>query len=301
MYHTWTNTQDEGWVRFTLDQLTVPYTSIHKDDLRAGGLRRRFDVILVPSTGGASLGQLIHEQDTQFGPLPYTATPEFPSHGTPSATADMTGGPGFAGLAELQKFVAEGGVLVTLRNATRLAAETGIARDLSPVAAGSLFHPGSVVRVKARRRDHPLLYGYPEVTHVFRGIGPLYEVERRDRDMMVLQYGTELLPDERGDARPSGGMGLETPAPVPADTTPAPRPSPYVLSGMVRGQDQIVGQGALFDVPVGRGRVIAFTFNPLHRHLNQHEFGMVWNALLHWNDLPPGPAAPRAAQSAGTR
>ena len=302
VYHTWTSTQDEGWVRFTLDQLALPYTSIQKDDLRAGGLRRRFDVILVPSTGGASLGQLIHENEKGLGPLPYTATAEYPSHGTPSATADMTGGPGFAGLAELQRFVEEGGALVTLRNATRLAAETGIARSLSPLGAGSLFHPGSVVRVKARRRDHPLLYGFPEVTHVFRGNGPLYEVERRERGMMVLQYGTELLADERADARPSGGLGLDAPPVAPAaDSAPPARPAPYVLSGMVRGQDQIVGQGALFDVPVGRGRVIAFTFNPLHRYLNQHDFGMVWNALLHWNDLPPGQAESRGAHTAGTQ
>ena len=301
VYHTWVNTQDEGWVRFTLDQLNLPYTSIHKDDLRAGGLRRRFDVILVPSTGGAGLSQLIHEQDSRHGPLPFTATPEYPAHGSPSSTPDMTGGPGFAGLAELQKFVDEGGTLVTLRNATRLAAETGIARSLSPLNPASLFHPGSVVRVKARRRDHPLLYGYPEVTHVFRGIGQLYEVDRRDRQQMVLQYGTEQLADEKADARPSGGLGLATPAAAPADTAPAARAAPYVLSGMVRGQDQIVGQGALFDVPVGKGRVIAFTFNPLHRYLNHHDFGMVWNALLHWNDQPPGPAESRGAQTAGTR
>ncbi len=301
VYHTWTNTQDEGWARFTLDQLSIPYTSIHKDDLRAGGLRKRFDVILIPSTGGAGLSQLIHEQDSRFGPMPYTATKEFPAHGSPSATADMTGGPGFAGIAELQRFVEEGGALVTLRNATRLAAETGIARQLSAAPAGTLFHPGSLVRVKARRRDHPLLYGYPEVTHVFRGIGPLYEVDRRERHMMVLQYGTEQLADEKADAKPSGGFGLETPAAPAADTTPAARAAPYVLSGMVRGQEQIVGQGALFDVPVGRGRVIAFTFNPLHRYLNHHDFAMVWNALLHWNDLPPGPAESRGAHTAGTQ
>jgi hypothetical protein len=302
VYHTWTSTQDAGWARFTFDQLAVPYTLVHKDDLRAGGLRRRFDVIVVPSTGGGSVSQLIHEVDGKWGPLPYTATTDFPSHGTPSATNDMTGGPGFVGLAELQRFVDEGGVLVTLRNATRLAAETGISRALSPLAAGSLFHPGSVVRVKARRPGHPLLYGYPEVTHVFRGNGPLYEVERRDRWMMVLQYGTEQLPDERADARPSAGFGLEAPAsPPPGDTTPAPRAPPYVMSGMVRSQDQIVGQGALFDIPVGRGRVIAFTFNPVHRYLNHHEFGMLWNALLHWNDLPRGPVGPREVHSAGSR
>ena len=64
----------------------------------------------------------------------------------------------------------------------------------------------------------------------------------------------------------------------------------YVVSGMVRGQDEIIGQGAIFDVPVRRGRVIAFTFDPLHRFLNHHEFPLVWNAILNWNDAPRRPA-----------
>jgi hypothetical protein len=309
IYHTWTYTQDEGWARFTFDQLGIPYTSIHKDDLRQGGLRTRFDVIVVPSTGGASVTALIHGVDAKWSPLPYTTTADHPSHGTPSATADMTGGPGFAGLSELQRFVQQGGVLVTLRNATRLAAETGIARELSPLGTGALFHPGSVVRAKARRPGHPLLYGYPETTHVFRGNGPLYEVDRRDRGMVVLQYGTELPADERAAARRDGegGLGLPQPAASGADSarggSGGSRPGQYVLSGMVRSQDQIVGQGALFDVPVGEagGRVIAFTFNPLHRFLNHHEFGMLWNGLLHWNDLPPNPAAPVASRRADSR
>lgn len=310
LYHTWTYTQDEGWARFTFEQLGIPYASIHKDDLRLGNLRRRFDVILVPSTGGASVDDLIHEVDRKWGPLPYTATAAFPSHGTPSATADMTGGPGFQGMAQLERFVAEGGVVITLREATRLVAETGIARALSPLGTGGLFHPGSVVRAKARRPDHPVLYGYPETTHVFRGNGALYEVARRDRGMMVLQYGIEPLPDERADARPEPMLGMESLAPSPPPDTGATegggrgsgrRTAPYVLSGMVRNPDAIVGQGAVFDVPVGRGRVIAFTFNPLHRFLNHHEFPMVWNALMNWNDLPgtPSPPAPGAAPRSG--
>jgi hypothetical protein len=32
--------------------------------------------------------------------------------------------------------------------------------------------------------------------------------------------------------------------------------------------------------------VIAFTFDPLHRFLNHHDFPMVWNAILNWNDRP---------------
>jgi zinc carboxypeptidase len=308
IYHTWTNTQDEGWARFTFDQSRIPYTSIQKDDLRRGNLRSRFDVILVPNTGGAGIETLIHEQDRKFGPMPYTKTAQFPSHGTPSSTADMTGGPGFEGLAELHRFVNEGGTLITLHGATRLAAETGIARALSPYAAGSLFHPGSIVRVMARKSDHPIWYGFPDTTNVFRGNGPLFQVNRRDRGMIVAQFGTRTPQDEEEPTgrffgipetpRPGAGESSPPPGVAPAADSAPPRAavpaqsgarggsgaSEYVLSGMVRNQDQIIGQGAIFDVPVGRGRVITFSFNPLHRYLNHHEFPLVWNSIMHWND-----------------
>ena len=60
----------------------------------------------------------------------------------------------------------------------------------------------------------------------------------------------------------------------------------YVLSGMVKNEAKIVGQGAIFDIPVGKGRVVSFTFNPLHRYLNHHDAPMLWNAILNWNVKP---------------
>lgn len=85
---------------------------------------------------------------------------------------------------------------------------------------------------------------------------------------------------------------LPTP-PTPPDTTKpahteaaAGGDSAYVVSGMVRGDREIVGEAAIFDVPIRSGRVIAFTFDPLHRFLNHHEFPFVWNALANWNDRP---------------
>jgi hypothetical protein len=56
---------------------------------------------------------------------------------------------------------------------------------------------------------------------------------------------------------------------------------------MVRNENVIVGQGAIFDLAVGSGRVVAFSFNPLHRFLNHNEFPLVWNALMTWNDRAP--------------
>jgi hypothetical protein len=293
LFHAWHDTQDEGWVRYTLEQYGIPFTSIHKDHLRQGGLRERFDVIVVPQIRG-SVEQLIHEVDRKWGPIPFRRTAATPSFGTPDSTHDITGGMGFEGLAELARFLEAGGTVVTLGNATRLAGETGLARPLSATTTRTLFHPGSVVRARARQRTSPLLYGFPETFAIFRGNGPLFQVAERDSAMVVLQYGTRL----RERREPAGELLGMPETRAAADSACGAGGGEYVLSGMVRGQDEIVGQGAIFDVPVGAGRVVAFTFDPLHRFLNHSDFPLVWNALLHWNDRP-GSAASSVSEAGG--
>ncbi|GAA4397847.1 M14 family metallopeptidase [Nibrella viscosa] len=293
IYHSWYYTQDEGWARYTFEQRGIPYTSIHKDHLKAGDLRKKFDVILIPRLVG-SAANFIHEIDRKYGPLPYTKTAEFPAHGFPDATSDMTGGPGFEGLQQLKQFVEAGGVLVTLDNSSAIIAETGIARALEPynATAAGLFHPGSVVQVKARMPDNPVLYGYPETFSIFRGNGPLLQTRKYNRDMMLLQYGTKPLKDEEEYKGEIMGMPDKKPVKAPETKTP-PKEPPYVLSGMVRNEQTIIGHGGIFNVPVGAGRVIAFTFDPLHRYLNHHDAPLLWNVLINWNhlDTPAGPAA----------
>ena len=95
----------------------------------------------------------IHGVDSKWSPLPYTATSEYPSHGTPASTEDMTGGPGFEGLAELERFLDGGGTVITLANGGNLAIGTGLVRELTPVDAAGLVHPTSIVQVTARRPD----------------------------------------------------------------------------------------------------------------------------------------------------
>ncbi len=283
IYHSWINTQDEGWVRFTFDQRGIPYTSIEKDDLKAGDLRSKYDVIVIPKMRGTG-SDFIHEIDKKFGPLPYTKTPEFPSHGFPDSTPDMTGGPGFDGMNELRMFVEAGGVLVTLDNTSAMIAETGLTRELDKVETPGLYHPGSIVNVKVRKSDSPIVYGFPEVFPIFKGISPLLQTKKYNRDMMVLQYGTKSLKEDEEYNGPIMGLPDRKTA---KETVPAKpkKEEPYVLSGMVRNEQTIVGHGGIFNVPVGAGRLVAFTFNPLHRYINLHDAPMVWNILINWNRL----------------
>lgn len=286
IFHTWYNTQDEGWTRYTFDQRGIPYTSIDKDDLKAGGLKAKFDVIIIPRTRGDA-AEFIHGVDKKFGPMPYTKTPEFPSHGTPDATNDMTGGPGFEGINQLKMFVDAGGLLITFDNSSKIIADAGITLEFDEVNSSALFHPGSVVNVKSRKPSHPVLYGFPENFHVFRGIGPLLQVSKYDRDMMLIQYGSKPLKDEEEYKGPIMGdpARKEAKKEDKKDDKKAAKETPYLISGMVRNEATIVGHGAVFNVPVGNGRLIAFTFDPMHRYQNLHEAPLVWNALINWENL----------------
>lgn len=298
MYHTWTYTQDSGWARFTLEQLKIPFVLINDDVLRAGGLREKFDVILVPSQGGrARFKTLVHGIDRKWGPLAYTKTPEFPSHGEIDSSEDITGGMGWEGLANLHKFVEDGGMLLALGSAGVLPADGGIARDVTTETPAGLANPGSHVTAKVVRSEHPIAWGYPTVTHVFRGNFPLYTVPERSIGQTVVQYGiktaaeVEREEDKKADipVAEDGGKGGAKRA----------EGRPLLISGLLRGGEALERKAAVLDVPVGRGRVVFYSWNPLHRFQNRHDFAFVTNALLFWNDFPastPSEAEMRARE-----
>ena len=58
-----------------------------------------------------------------------------------------------------------------------------------------------------------------------------------------------------------------------------------VLSGLMRGADQLRNRPALVDAPVGQGRVLLYVMNPIYRWQTFGEHSLVFNGLLFWNDL----------------
>jgi hypothetical protein len=129
VWHTWADTESVGWVRYVLDREKIPYSYIRDDDIRAGRLGDRFDIILF-GHNYLGLQDQIQGIDKKYSPMPYTKTKETPSLGTPDATEDITGGIGWAGLANLEKYIADGGLFITLGNGSTLPLEGGLVRDV---------------------------------------------------------------------------------------------------------------------------------------------------------------------------
>ena len=138
-------------------------------------------------------------------------------------------------------------------------------------SSGSVFTPGVEVRAKFLRMDHPLAYGYSEVTSAFRSNFPVYDVGVAYRGLIVLQWGTKLPAEEREDKPDESGSDKGS--------------QPMLVSGGMRGEDALEGRPAILDIPAGRGRVLAYNFNPMHRDLNHSDYRLLWNALLNWNAL----------------
>jgi hypothetical protein len=305
--HTWNDTESAGWVRMLFDQSQIRYELINDDDIKKGRLNRRFDVILYPNTSN-SLKSAIQGIDPKHGPMPYTRTREYPSHGTPDSSPDITGGLTFRGFANLQEFVERGGVLVTLGGASNVVIEGGLARGVRAASTEKLHTPGVEIRARFSRPDHPIAYGYPENTSVFRQDLSVHQTREADLGWVVLQWGTEPLAyhDEKsiddgpwgvGDETEHAARGSEPEASAEAhgkseSTSGQTAKQTLVVSGGMKGESELEGRPAILDIPVGRGRIVAFGFDPIHRTLARSDFRLVWNALLNWNDLPDSAANP---------
>jgi hypothetical protein len=268
MYTTWGSTQEVGWVRHAFDAFEIPFELVYKERVQKGGLRASYDVIVVPNQGRTGKG-LVFDIAPRKKPLDYKKSAQFQNLGGYGESDDITGGMGLQGAAEFQKFVEDGGVLITLAAASFFPPEFGIARRIEAArASGQFYAPGPIVQAEILQPTHPIFYGYTQKTLPVRwGNGPLLSVPEQDRAAQVLM-------------RYPGGEAS-------------------VLSGLMRNPNEIRDRPAIVDVPTGKGRVLLFSGNPCYRWQNHGEFNMLFGAVLHWNDVKPQPAPAPAASGSG--
>ncbi len=254
IFSTWSGTQDVGWVRFTFDQYHVPYDLIFKEQVLAGNLASKYDLILIPTQARTSKA-LVTDIPKSKTPLAYTKTPEFKFLGDYGSSDDITGGMGTQGVAELQRFTESGGLLVTLGASSALPPDFGITPKIDTSNPTARFYaPGPIVEAEITKPANPIFYGYSSTTVPVRyANGPLFRLDPEDNKADVLM-------------RYPGG-------------------DKSVLSGLFNGADEIKGRAAILRAAVGKGEIILFTTNPVWRWQNVGEFRMMFNAILNYKNL----------------
>ena len=264
----WADTDLMGWIRYTLDREKIPYTYLRDEDVRGGGLKRKVDVIIYGPFSRLELQGQIHGIAPTAGPMAFNKTSEYPSLGAPVASDDITGGPGYAGLEAIRRFVDDGGVLLTLGSGSTLALEGGLVRGVRRALNTRVFTPGSELRMSFERPEHPIAYGYGTDASVFRNDEHVYDLPLRWETMAYCTSCLDGPVDRRIVVSTWGGSEA------------------MVVSGGMRGESDLRGRPAILDVPIGGGHIVAYNFSPIHRDMNRSDHRLLWNAILNWNALP---------------
>jgi len=279
IYSTWGNTQDIGWVRYAFDKFEVPYDLIYKERVRKGDLKSSYDVVIMPNQAGSGKRMVFDVENRTGEPIAYTKSVKFKNLGMYGESDDITGGMGVEGVAEFEKFVKAGGVLVTLGAASFFPAEFGLAPKVDAARTSAAFYsPGAIVDAEILQPESPIFYGY-------------------DKKTIPVRYaGGPLLTVQTG-ASPFDGPPA-TPPPTPQGVLMRyPGGDEHVLSGLMRGANEIRNRPAIVDQPSGKGRIIMFAGNPCYRWQNFGEFNMLFNTVLNFNDIKT--EAPKPAGTAG--
>jgi hypothetical protein len=329
--HNWQNTQNDGWFRIAFDELKIPYTYVADTWLRENSnLREKFDVLILPPMGGggaAGLSSELRGLPMRGNPRPWqnmADTPNFVAPGLDS-TADIRGGLGYQGLANLERFVSEGGLLLAVQSSAALPVAGGMTEMVNVSDARAMQAPGSVVLSTVDDKKSPIAYGYEDKLYVYFRQGPVLTVggifggfgpeegpgasarssgRGSITDPDVIQ-ARPYMPPEKPVKRSPHEQELYVPEDLaefarwaipPADQQPRvvlrfAGEKDLLLSGMIVGANEIAEKPAVVDVRHGKGHVVLFANNPIWRAETTGSYFLVFNAILNFDHLNAGTTA----------
>ena len=130
LYKSWREPMEAGWTRWVFDQYELPYDTLKSARVRAGDLRRDYDVIVFQRQTAASIAS------------------GFRSGVVPEA---YVGGLGSQGERALDRFVREGGRIVAIEDATDYIVDLfdlGVSNAVERLAPTEFYVPGSILEMR---------------------------------------------------------------------------------------------------------------------------------------------------------
>jgi hypothetical protein len=247
LYQSWRSNMDEGWTRYVLDDLEIPFTTLHNKDFKGEkskkvDLSEKYDVIVIASESADII------KDGRRSPSAQSARYSRGGNTPP----EYEGGIGKEGVDALKKFVEDGGILVTLNDACGLAFKefsVPAQNALERVNRSEFFCPTSILKLKVDNKT-PIGYGLP------RNIGAVFS--------RSLAISTRI---------PSGEWDRKVVATFPEDD--------ILMSGWLLGEDVLARKAAVVDVTHKKGHIILIGIRCQHRAQSHGTYKFLLNALLY--------------------
>lgn len=256
LWDTYGGSMPSGWTRWLMEQYHFPIQLVYAQDIDAGDLRKKYDVILfvtraIPGVGNANANR----SEGEFSASREPKAEELPSEYRPwlgRITADKS-------IPKLKQFMEAGGSVVTIGTSTNLAYHLGLpvknalvemstAGQERPLPAEKYYIPGSILQVSLDSTQQAT-WGMPTKTDVYFDASPVFKV----------------APDAiaRGEVKPLAWFSTAKP----------------LRSGWAWGQGYLQDGVAAFMAPVGSGKLIAFGPEITFRAQAQGTFKLLFNQL----------------------
>ena len=263
MYKSYVAAMDEGWTRWVMDDYNFDLVSLSDSDIRSGDLSALDAIIMPHPDGRASFKDDVGEILT--------------GHSKGSMPDEYTGGIGLEGALALERFVKDGGTMLTFGSAEQFVIhQFGLPiRNIVDSANSKDFSiPGSLIRIKVDTTD-PLGYGMSSETAANFVRGAAYA------SLSQSGCADDLLNQRNCTEVTRGGRPIKTfEEPVLFDSIVSYAEEDVLMSGWAAGEAFIAGETALARVPHGDGEVILFGFRPQFRGQPRGTYKLIFNALL---------------------
>jgi len=320
--HTWLNTQTEGWWRLALDELQVPYDYISTQDAaRDPDLRAKYDAILFGPVGRTSTRQIVDGLPMWGNPMPWKTTELTPNIGRIDSTDDVRPGLGESGVANLKRFVREGGLLIAAEDTAKFAIDVGLAPGVFVAPTDKLKVVGTVLQATFADRGSPIAAGYAgddlalyssrgqsfTVSNLVTGDSGLSNASDYKRptgrggpdDVDVPEGRAFAAPPKLPEAKPWQALPLNeeqrrnNPLAIPADQRPRvilryAEAKRLLISGLLDHGSEMAERAAVVDARYGKGHVLLFAGNPIWRGETVGTYALVFNAIANFDRLGTG-------------
>ncbi|MGN6654450.1 MAG: M14 family zinc carboxypeptidase [Rhodanobacter sp.] len=317
--HTWLSTQTEGWWRLALDQLQVKYDYISTQDVaKLADLRAKYDVILFGPIGGAGSRRIIDGLPMWGEPMPWQTTELTPNIGRIDSTDDIRPGLGESGVANLKRFVHEGGLLITAEDTARFAIDVGLAPGVSITPTDRLKVVGSVLQAQFVDRKSPIAASYTRdelaiysaegqsfrISNLVTGDGGLPTAKDFQRatgrggphDTDTPEGRAAVEPEALPDVEPwqatplNAEQSRNNPWMIPADQQPRvilrfAAADKLLIAGLLDHGSEMAERAAVVDARYGKGHVLLFASNPMWRGETIGSYPLVLNAIVNFDKL----------------